>query len=77
MSPFEFYLRLNNTRSNGHLDIRGFTRNKSEGTGYGLFLVKQIIEKGRGQIDVSSLQGEGTTMIITFPMEVEEKVDGK
>ncbi len=56
---------------------KGFTRNKSEGTGYGLFLVKQIIEKGRGQIDVSSLQGEGTTMIITFPMEVEEKVDGK
>ena len=39
---------------------KGFTRNKSEGTGYGLFLVKQIIEKGRGQIDVSSLQGEGT-----------------
>ena len=44
---------------------------------HGLFLVKQIIEKGRGQIDVSSLQGEGTTMIITFPMEAEEKVDGK
>ena len=56
---------------------KGFTRNKIEGTGYGLFLVKQIIEKGRGQIDVSSLQGEGTTMIITFPMEAEEKVDGK
>ncbi len=31
--------------------------NKSEGTGYGLFLVKQIIDKGRGKIDVSSHSG--------------------
>ena len=50
--------------------------NKSEGTGYGLFLIKQIVEKGRGQIEVSSQQGEGTSIIITFPMEVEDELYG-
>lgn len=53
---------------------KGFTMNKSQGTGYGLFLVKQIVEKGRGQIQVSSLPSEGTTFIITFPMEAEDEL---
>lgn len=55
---------------------KGFTTGKLGGTGYGLFLVKQIVEKGRGQIQVSSFEGEGTTFIITFPMEEEEELDG-
>lgn len=49
---------------------KGFTVNKISGTGYGLFLVKQIVEKGRGEIRVSSFYGEGTSFIITFPMEI-------
>ncbi|MBO1582056.1 sensor histidine kinase [Bacillus sp. XF8] len=49
---------------------KGFTVNKMSGTGYGLFLVKQIVEKGRGEICISSFQGEGTSFIITFPMEM-------
>lgn len=53
---------------------KGFTMNKSEGTGYGLFLIKQIVDKGRGKIDLSSQQGEGTSIIITFPMEVEDEL---
>lgn len=52
---------------------KGFTMNKSDGTGYGLFLVKQIIDKGRGEIQVSSLQSEGTSIMIIFPMEVEDE----
>ena len=55
---------------------KGFTVNKSKGTGYGLFLVKQIVEKGNGQIEVSSSQGGGTSILITFPMEVEDGVNG-
>lgn len=55
---------------------KGFTVNKSEGTGYGLFLVEQIVEKGNGQIEVSSDQDGGTSILITFPMEVEDGVDG-
>jgi two-component system, CitB family, sensor histidine kinase DctS len=56
---------------------KGFTVNKSEGTGYGLYLVKQIVEKGRGQIQVSSLPSEGTSFIITFPMEAEDELHGE
>ncbi|RFU69679.1 sensor histidine kinase [Bacillus sp. V59.32b] len=55
---------------------KGFTMNKSDGTGYGLFLVKQIVEKGRGEIQVSSEQGKGTSFIITLPMEAEERLNG-
>lgn len=49
---------------------KGFTMNKSEGTGYGLFLVKQIVEKGNGCIEVSTDKGGGTSILITFPMEM-------
>jgi two-component system sensor histidine kinase DctS len=56
---------------------KGFTMNRSEGTGYGLFLVKRIVEKGIGQIEVSTVQGEGTSIMITFPMEVEDELYGK
>ncbi|WP_394137759.1 ATP-binding protein [Cytobacillus oceanisediminis] len=48
---------------------KGFTANKSGGTGYGLYLVKQIVEKGVGSIVVESKKGEGTAFTITFPME--------
>jgi two-component system sensor histidine kinase DctS len=54
-----------------HLYTKGFTVNKTGGTGYGLYLVKQIVDKGRGQIQVSSSPDEGTSFIITFPMEAE------
>ena len=56
---------------------KGFTVNKPEGTGYGLFLVKQIVDKGRGRIQVSSLPSEGTSFLITFPMKEEDELYGK
>ena len=42
------------------------TRGK-HGTGLGLYIVKNIIEKHGGQITVESNFGEGTTFIITMP----------
>jgi two-component system, OmpR family, phosphate regulon sensor histidine kinase PhoR len=41
---------------------------KSPGTGLGLSLVKQLVEKQNGKISVKSDQGEGTTFIIYFPL---------
>ncbi|TWT00505.1 sensor histidine kinase [Planomicrobium sp. CPCC 101079] len=52
---------------------KGFTANKATGTGFGLYLVKQIVEKGRGQIQVSSAPAEGSSFLITFPMEAEDE----
>src|SRR5690606_26856771 len=50
---------------------KGFTANKSGGTGYGLYLVKQIAEKGGGAIEVSTSKDEGSSFTIIFPMEAE------
>ncbi len=40
-----------------------------EGTGIGLAIVKKIIEKHRGSIGASSREGEGTSFIITLPVQ--------
>lgn len=53
---------------------KGFTAGKQDGTGYGLYLVNQIVEKGQGKINVSSQTGEGTSFIITFPMNEEDEL---
>lgn len=40
---------------------------KSEGTGLGLYIVKDIVEKLNGTIEVSSEHGVGTTFTLTLP----------
>ncbi|WP_336155096.1 two-component system sensor histidine kinase DctS [Bacillus sp. 204(2023)] len=55
---------------------KGFTVNKTGGTGYGLYLVKQIIDKGSGMIEVDSHAGQGTSFSIVFPMKGEEAQHG-
>ncbi|MDH5476217.1 MAG: PAS domain S-box protein [Cyclobacteriaceae bacterium] len=40
-----------------------------EGTGIGLHIVKKLIEKAGGEIDVKSKIGEGTTFIISLPQK--------
>jgi len=46
-----------------------FFTTKEEGTGLGLSIVKKIIEEHRGQIDVSSEKGLGTSFIIALPVK--------
>ncbi len=38
------------------------------GTGLGLYIVKQVIEAHGGNVTVSSLQGIGTSMVLTLPL---------
>ena len=48
-----------------------FTGDKShnkEGSGLGLPLTKTIVEKLSGEINFSSMQGKGTTFIVTLPL---------
>ncbi len=44
------------------------------GTGLGLDIVKHIVERHRGQLDIKSVQGEGTVVTVTFPAAVEVSV---
>ncbi|MDQ3277319.1 MAG: response regulator [Bacteroidota bacterium] len=44
-------------------------REAYEGTGIGLTIAKKIVDKHNGEISVSSRPGEGTTFIITLPVQ--------
>ncbi|WP_100330299.1 ATP-binding protein [Bacillus xiapuensis] len=46
----------------------GYSTKSSVGRGIGLFLIKQVTEKGHGNIQVESKVGQGTTISIIFPM---------
>lgn len=45
-----------------------FFSTKNRGTGLGLVIAKEITEKHKGRIEVSSIPGAGTTFIIYIPM---------
>ncbi|WP_333819404.1 ATP-binding response regulator [Ohtaekwangia sp.] len=40
---------------------------KSQGAGLGLYIAKDILAKLRGQINISSVYGDGTTVTVTIP----------
>lgn len=44
---------------------------RSQGSGLGLYIVKEAVEKLNGTIGVSSTPGEGTTFTVTLPTEVQ------
>lgn len=48
---------------------RGSTGKRIRGNGLGLALVKAIIDRHQGQIDVSSIKGEGTTFTVILPQQ--------
>lgn len=43
------------------------------GTGFGMSIVKRIIDRMNGTIVVTSKEGEGSTFVITLPFEIAEK----
>lgn len=45
-----------------------FFTTKSRGTGLGLALCLSIVERHSGRIDVQSIEGSGTTFIVSFPL---------
>ena len=45
----------------------GFTT-KPEGSGYGLFLARRVVEDGGGSLTMSAAEGGGTTVEITLPL---------
>ncbi len=49
----------------GQLTTRG--TNDEKGSGLGLLLVKDFVQRHNGRIDIESKEGEGTTFILTFP----------
>ncbi|WP_075035630.1 ATP-binding protein [Halobacillus dabanensis] len=51
---------------------KGFSTKGNEGSGIGLYLVKNIVGKSLGNIEVISKQGEGTSIFIHIPMVYEE-----
>jgi signal transduction histidine kinase len=50
------------------------TKEPGKGTGLGLFIVRQIVEKNRGTISVKSKVGTGTTFTLEFPAAVKAEV---
>ena len=44
------------------------TREPGQGTGLGLSIVASIIRDHKGKIDFKSVEGEGTTVVITLPI---------
>jgi signal transduction histidine kinase len=44
-----------------------------KGTGFGLFLCKELIEKNGGNIQIESVFGKGTTIILFLPLMVDQQ----
>ncbi len=52
-----------------------FFTTKPEGCGLGLAVVHGIIEEHGGEIDVSSIEGEGTTFTVSLPLTLEAETE--
>jgi len=50
------------------------TKDPGKGTGLGLFIVRQVIERNGGRISVKSKEGVGTTFTLEFPCAQKVKV---
>ena len=44
-----------------------FTTLKENGNGLGLFLAREILQQHGGRLEIQSIQGEGTSVILTLP----------
>jgi signal transduction histidine kinase len=50
------------------------TKDPGKGTGLGLFIVRQVVERNKGRISVESKVGEGTRFTLAFPIAEKAKV---
>ncbi len=53
-----------------------FFTTKAKGMGLGLAICRRVIEAHQGKISVESIVGEGTTFMITIPLEPKPRVEG-
>lgn len=44
------------------------TKEKGKGTGLGMYIVKQIVDQHKGYIEIDSIEGKGTTVMIGIPI---------
>ena len=53
-----------------HMDriFQAFFTTKSQGTGLGLVITKQIVEQHGGEIKIKSIPGNGTSIFLNFPV---------
>jgi signal transduction histidine kinase len=49
--------------------FKPFTTNKAKGMGMGLVVVKRIVDAHKGNVDVKSEVGKGTSFAITIPLK--------
>jgi len=47
-------------------------RMQTSGTGLGMFIAKNIVEKHKGKISVKSKEGKGTEVIVSLPIRSKE-----
>jgi signal transduction histidine kinase len=52
------------------------TKDTGKGTGLGMHIAFRIVKKHRGDIQVESRVGEGTTFSIQLPLNREQEMDG-
>ena len=51
---------------------RNDARSTYQGTGLGMAIVKSLVDKMGGTIEIDSTQGEGSTFVVTIPFEIAE-----